>query len=149
MELTISKMTVEDLDLIAKNLNKDFDSFWTYSIFKSELENSNSKYIVAKQNSEIVGFAGIWIAIDVAHITNIVVKKDMRKNGIGSLLLQELINMCKKLKLNEITLEVSEKNSAAIHLYQNFGFKQVGLRKKYCKNGDNAIIMTIEKIYKI
>ena len=109
MELTISKMTVEDLDLIAKNLNKDFDSFWTYSIFKSELENSNSKYIVAKQNSEIVGFAGIWIAIDVAHITNIVVKKDMRKKGIGSLLLQELINMCKKLKLNEITLEVSEK----------------------------------------
>ncbi|MBR3002640.1 MAG: ribosomal protein S18-alanine N-acetyltransferase [Clostridia bacterium] len=145
MRLEINKMTVKDLNLISKNLYDDFDDFWTYSVFKSELENNNSKYIVAKQNNEIVGFAGIWIAIDVAHITNIVVKKSMRKNGIGSLLLQELINMFKKLGLNEITLEVNEQNSSAIHLYQNFGFRQVGLRKKYYRNGDNAIIMTRDK----
>ena len=140
--MEIKKMTVFDLDSIAENLQTDYDDFWNYNVFKSELENENSKYIVAHQNNCIVGFAGIWIAIDVAHITNIVVKKDLRKTGIGTLLLQELINMCKNLQIKEITLEVNEHNVSAIKLYEKFGFKQVGLRKKYYNNEDNALIMT-------
>lgn len=140
--MEIKKMKVSDLDSIVENLYEDFDDFWNYNVFKSELDNENSKYIVAKQNDEIVGFAGIWIAIDVAHITNIVVKKDIRKSGIGSLLLQELINMCQRYKMKEITLEVNEHNLAAIQLYKKFNFNQVGIRKKYYNNQDNAIIMT-------
>ena len=142
--MEIKEMTVSDLDLIADYLYEDFDDFWNYNVFKSELENKNSKYIVAKENDSILGFAGIWIAVDVAHITNIVVKKDLRKKGIGSLLLQELIKMCEELKMQEITLEVNEHNSNAIGLYKKFGFEQVGLRKKYYRNQDNAIIMTID-----
>ncbi|MBR3163522.1 MAG: ribosomal protein S18-alanine N-acetyltransferase [Clostridia bacterium] len=144
MKIEINKMSVSDLDLIAEKLYEEFDDLWNYNVFKSELESENSKYIVAKQNDEIIGYAGIWIAIDIAHITNIVVKKDMRRTGIGSLLLQELINMCKELKILEITLEVNEHNSNAISLYKKFGFEQVGLRKKYYRNQDNAIIMTID-----
>ena len=140
--MEIKEMTISDLDSIADNLQTNYDDFWTYTVFKSELENNNSKYIVAKQNNEIVGFAGIWIAIDIAHITNIVVKKDLRKQGIGTILLQELIKLCKELKMNEVTLEVNENNSKAINLYKKFGFEQVGLRKKYYRTGDNAIIMT-------
>lgn len=140
--MEIKEMKISDLDSIADNLLTDFDDFWTYTVFKSELENNNSKYIVAKQNNEIVGFAGIWIAIDIAHITNIVVKKGLRKQGIGTILLQELIKLCKELKMNEVTLEVNENNSKAINLYKKFGFEQVGLRKKYYRTGDNAIIMT-------
>ena len=140
--MIIKKMEVKDLDLIADTLEKDYDDFWNYNVFKSELENENSKYIVAKQNDEVIGYAGIWIAIDVAHITNIVVKKDKRKTGIGNYLLQELINMCKCLELTEITLEVNEKNEAAINLYKKNGFEEFGLRKKYYRTGDSAIIMT-------
>ena len=135
-------MSVQDLEEIKNILLSDFDDFWNYNVFKSELLNPNSKYIVAKKENEIVGFAGIWIAIDIAHITNIVVKKDLRKQGIGTIILQELIKLCKELKMNEVTLEVNENNSKAINLYKKFGFEQVGLRKKYYKNTDNAIIMT-------
>ena len=142
MKIEITKMTVSDLDSFSDKLITDFDDFWNYNVFKSELENENSKYIVAKQDNDIIGFAGIWIAIDIAHITNIVVKKDMRNNGIGSKLLQELINMCKELKMKDITLEVNEHNVVAINLYKKYEFKQVGLRKKYYNNTDNAIIMT-------
>ena len=130
MDIQICKMTLTDLDLIAGNLSQDFNDFWNYTVFKSELENKNSKYIVAKQNNEIIGFAGIWIAIDIAHITNIVIKKDCRKLGIGSQLLQELINICKELNLKEITLEVNEHNQPAINLYQKFNFKQMRPTKK-------------------
>ena len=142
MKIEITKMTVSDLDSISDELITDFDDFWNYNVFKSELENDNSKYIVAKQDNNIVGFAGIWIAIDIAHITNIVVKKDMRNNGIGSKLLKELINLCKELNLKEVTLEVNENNISAINLYKKNAFKEVGLRKKYYNNTDNALIMT-------
>lgn len=142
--MEITKMTVKDLDFISDNLEQDFNDFWNYNIFKSELENPHSKYIVAKKSTEIVGFAGIWIAIDVAHITNIVVKNNLRKSGIGSLLLQKLIDMCHELNLTEITLEVNEHNLPAIKLYEKFGFKHVGTRKKYYNRTDDALLFTIK-----
>lgn len=142
MQIKINKMNIDDLNKISPVLLKEFDDFWNYNIFKSELENENSKYVVAKNNDEIVGFAGIWISIDEAHVTNIVTKKDLRKNGIGSTLLEELINLSKNLNLVSITLEVNENNLDAIKLYEKFGFEKLGIRKKYYNNTDNALIMT-------
>lgn len=142
MQIKISKMNIDDLNKISPILLTEFDDFWNYNIFKSELENENSKYVVAKNNDEIVGFAGIWISIDEAHVTNIVTKKDLRKNGIGSTLLEELINLSKNLNLVSITLEVNENNLDAIKLYKKFGFEKLGIRKKYYNNTDNALIMT-------
>lgn len=142
MQIKINKMNIDDLNKISPVLLTEFDDFWNYNIFKSELENENSKYIVAKNNDEIVGFAGIWISIDEAHVTNIVTKKDLRKNGIGSTLLEELINLSKNLNLVSITLEVNENNLDAIKLYEKFGFEKLGIRKKYYNNTDNALIMT-------
>lgn len=75
---SISIMTLDDLEEIKENLEKDFDNFWNYNIFKSELENTNSTYFVAKENDKIIGFAGILIVLDEADITNIVVNKDSR-----------------------------------------------------------------------
>lgn len=142
MQIKINKMNIDDLNKISPVLLKEFDDFWNYNIFKSELENENSKYVVAKNNDEIVGFAGIWISIDEAHVTNIVTKKDLRKNGIGSTLLEELINLSKNLNLVSITLEVNENNLDAIKLYEKFGFEKLGIRKKYYNNTYNALIMT-------
>lgn len=142
MQINIDKMTVSDLDEISDILFSDFDDFWTYNIFKNELENENSKYIVAKVEDKIVGFAGIWIAIDEAHITNIVTKKSFRQNGIGTKLLDNLIKLSKSLNINSITLEVKESNLPAGILYEKAGFEVVGIRKKYYNNLENAIIMT-------
>lgn len=141
--IEIKNMTVSDLDSIKDILYTDFDDFWSYNIFKSELENENSKYIVAKLNNEIIGFGGIWQVIDEAHITNIVTKKNFRNLGIGSLLLENLINICKNSnKINSITLEVNEDNVIAQKLYEKFDFKVIGKRKNYY-NGKAAIIMTL------
>ena len=137
-------MTILDLDSIKDTLSTDFDNFWNYNVFKSELENENSKYIVAKFNNEIIGFAGIWITIDEAHITNIVTKKAYRNQGIGSLLLKNLIEICKNLKskISSLTLEVNEENISAQNLYKKFNFEILGKRKKYY-NDKAAIIMTL------
>ena len=76
--LIIEKMTTSDLNQIADILETDFDDFWNYNVFKSELENPNSTYFVVKFDGEIVGFAGVLVVFDEADITNIVVKKSFR-----------------------------------------------------------------------
>ena len=136
-------MNLQDLENIKDCLLTDFDNFWSYNILKQELENGKSKYFVAKQENEIVGFAGILLIIDQVNIMNIVVKKDKRNFGIGSSLLEEIIRYSKIHNATSITLEVNEKNIPAIKLYEKYGFKQVGLRKKYYNNEDNAILMDL------
>ena len=144
MNIIIEKMTKEHLDKIKENLKEDFDEFWNENVLKNELENPASTYIVAKdEQNNIVGYAGIWQPIDEAHITNIVTKKDKRRNKIGTRMLEELIKVAKEKKLKDITLEVNVNNIPAINLYKKYNFKEVGIRKKYYNNSDDAIIMTL------
>ena len=140
--MKIENMNLEHLHKIENVLENEFDNFWNYNILKSELESENSKYIVAIEDSAVLGFAGILILPDSTEITNIVVRKDKRKKGIGKLLLDKLILITKNINKESISLEVNEKNEAAIKLYENAEFKKVGLRKKYDSNIDDAIIMT-------
>lgn len=138
-------MTQADLEEISPTLSSDFDNFWSVSILKSELANPNSYYFVAKISDQIVGFAGIWKSVDDVHITDIVVKKDLRHSGIGSQLIEHLITKSKQL-LNEtgsLTLEVKESNVNAQKLYQKYGFTTLGIRKNYYGINENAIIMTL------
>lgn len=139
----IAKMTLDDLNSIKDNLISDFDDFWNYSVFKSELESDSSHYLVVKDNSKIIGFAGIKVTVPDCDIMNIVVKKDFRNQGIGSLLLKELINLSKSLKVQNLFLEVNEKNRPAILLYNKFGFKKISTRKNYYKD-NNAIVMKLD-----
>ena len=74
----IDFMKLDDLENIKDILESEFDDFWNYNIFKSELENSNSTYFVVKHDGKIVGFAGVLVVLDEADITNIVVKKSFR-----------------------------------------------------------------------
>ena len=140
-EVQITEMSLFDLENIKDILISDFDDFWNYNILKEELESSNSKYIIAKTNDgEIIGFAGIKIIVDTADIMNIVVKKSWRKQGVGNLLLSNLISICKISNLSSLSLEVNEDNLPAIHLYEKVGFKKIGLRKNYY-NWKDGIIM--------
>ncbi len=140
--IEINKMTLEDYEKIKDNLQKDFDDFWTPTILENELKNENSRYVVAKENNKIVGFAGIIILPDDIEITNIVTKKSERKKGIGKLLLDKIIEISKEEKKELLSLEVNEKNLIAINLYSKFGFEKVGIRKKYYNGIEDAIIMT-------
>ena len=136
-------MKLEDLDCIKNILLTDFDDFWNYDIFKTELESKNSKYIIAKMGNEIVGFAGVKVVLEQADIMNIVTKKNCRNKGIGSLLLKSLIDICKDLNVSSIMLEVDENNLSAIHLYKNFGFEILNTRKNYY-GINSALIMRKE-----
>ena len=72
---------------------------------------------------------------------NIAVKKDYRRQGIATLLLNHILNICKEKEINTIHLEVNEENFSAISLYQKLGFKECGRRKQYYDNTYDAILM--------
>ena len=140
--MEITEMTLDDLELMKDTLYSDFDNFWSYNILKQELENEKTTYVVAKENNEIVGFAGMMVFMDEATLNNIVVKKSCRGRGIGGELLEALIEICADLNMKSFTLEVNVSNIPAIKLYEKFGFQNLGIRKKYYNNSQDAYIMT-------
>lgn len=147
MKIKIEKMIIDDLENIKDVLISDFDDFWNYNVLKTELLNETSYYIVAKNPENIiVGFAGVQFILDEASITNIVARKIYRHQGIGTLLLKNIILISKQKNMSSITLEVNENNSYALSLYNKLGFEKIGLRKKYYNGVDNAIIMRLSMV---
>ena len=141
--MELRDMNLSDLDKISNKLN-EFDDFWTIGIFQDELKNPNCHYIVAIDNNEIIGFGGVSIVLDEATVNNIAVRLDKRSNGIGTLILQKLIDLSKSYNTNSITLEVNVNNLHAIKLYEKYGFKNLGFRKNYYNGNTNAYIMTLK-----
>ena len=127
--MEIFTMTLEDLEQMKNTLYSDFDNFWSYNVLKQELENDKTKYIIAKEKNEVVGFAGISVIFDEATLNNIVVKKSYRGKGIGGEMLETLIDLCSDMNLKTFTLEVNVENTPAIKLYEKFPAEKVTPRK--------------------
>ena len=143
--ISVSLMSLSDLEMIKDVLQTDFDDLWNYDILKEELSCTNSKYIVVKNKdtNTIIGFAGIKIILDEAELMHIVTRKSWRNKGIAGLMLNTLIEICKNNKIRLLNLEVNIANSIAINLYKKYNFKQVGLRKKYYNNTYDAVLMSL------
>lgn len=95
----------------------------------------------------IKGFLGFWIMADEAHITSIATGRDFRRQGIGELLIQAVLDMSIRRKARIVTLEVRISNTTAQQLYTKYGFNQVGLRRGYyTDNREDALIMSTDHI---
>jgi ribosomal-protein-alanine N-acetyltransferase len=95
----------------------------------------------------VLGFIGLWMMVDEAHIINLAVRSEARGNGIGELLLISSIDLAARLKAQVLTLEVRTSNKLAQRLYAKYGFNEVGVRKGYyTDNKEDALIMTTDNI---
>lgn len=100
---------------------------------------------VAQDLETIVGYAGLWLMVDSAHVTTIAVDPPYRGEGIGELLLVGLIDKAIALGAREMTLECRVSNYIAQALYRKYTFRSSGLRKRYYSDdGEDALIMTTE-----
>lgn len=120
-----------------------FPTPWSKKSFENEIENNKfAKYIVAKKDDIVIGYAGMWLILDESHITNIAVHPEYRGIGAGNCLLEALIEICRIESVNHMTLEVRKSNVVAQNLYKKYGFAQEGLRKGYYgDNKEDALIM--------
>lgn len=101
-----------------------------------------AKYIVAVVDGNVAGYGGIWLILDEGHITNIAVDEKYRGLGLGSKLLEGLIQLCIDRNIRAMTLEVRKSNEVAKSLYKKYGFIEYGIRPNYYQdNNEDAIIM--------
>lgn len=99
------------------------------------------------QLASIVGFAGLWLMVDDAHVTTIAVHPEYRHRGLGELMLSSLIEHAYDIGARMVTLEVRVTNSVAQNLYHKYGFHEAGLRRRYYSDNDeDALIMWTEPI---
>lgn len=141
--IVIRPMMAEDIEAVLVIEQNSFSSPWSREAFQAEVcDNDLAHYLVMENNKKIIGYGGMWIIIDEAHVTNIAILPDCRGNGFGKLLLKELIQIAKVKGANKMTLEVRVSNVAAIKLYNSFDFKECGRRLGYyTDNNEDAIIM--------
>ncbi len=97
--------------------------------------------------ASIIGFAGLWLMVDEAHITTIAMHPDYRRLGLGEMMLASLIDIAYEIGAKWVTLEVRVSNYAAQNLYRKYGFREAGLRHRYYSdNQEDALIMWTEEI---
>ncbi len=95
----------------------------------------------------VVGYAGLWLMVNEAHITTIAVAPDYQGRGVGELMLLALIDRSIALDALAVTLEVRVTNHVAQSLYRKYTFHETGVRKRYYSdNGEDALIMTTEDV---
>jgi len=131
---------LEDIDEINR---LSFSDPWSKSLIAQDMSNPSSFYAVATEDGIAVAYAGMTVIAGEANITNIAVHPKRRREHIGEILLEKLIEYCIENNLLLITLEVRRSNIAAISLYRKMGFSIEGERRKYYSdNGEDALIMT-------
>ncbi|WP_158738713.1 ribosomal protein S18-alanine N-acetyltransferase [Alteribacillus sp. YIM 98480] len=142
---TIRFMEEKDLEGVLRVEHNAFQIPWTRYAFVNELTNNQfAHYLVAEWEEEIIGYCGVWIIIDEAHITNIAVHSSYRGRKIGETLLVNALEMAFTYGAKTMSLEVRVSNMTAQSLYKKLGFQAGGIRKNYyTDNYEDALVMWV------
>lgn len=141
-------MTVADLPEVQAIEKASFTTPWPPQAYRSEIEtNRLASYLVVRCGGRVIGYAGVWLMVDEAHITTFAVHPRWRRRGVGEHLLLALLDVAIARGASEATLEVRLSNLPARRLYEKYGFRPVGLRPRYyTDDNEDALIMTTEPL---
>ncbi len=143
LRVVITRMTAADIDDVLLIEGQSFPTPWSRHAFQREVgENIFARYYVARKEGQVLGYAGMWLVVDEAHVTNIAISPDYRRQGFGQVLMQYLIAQAAQEGATYMTLEVRRGNHPAQSMYRGLGFRPVGTRKGYYSDtNEDAIIM--------
>jgi [ribosomal protein S18]-alanine N-acetyltransferase len=142
-DVAVLDMELEHIDDVLEIEELSFKTPWNRDAFIAELtKNKCAKYKVISSDNKIIAYAGMWILLDEAHITNIAVHPEYRGAGLGKEILDSIIKEARRSGVSSMTLEVRVGNTAAINLYKKYGFVEAAIRKGYYQDtNEDAIIM--------
>jgi len=143
-DIFIRPMMGGDIESIARIERQSFTTCWNTQAYVTELSNPNAVYLVALYGGRVVGYCGLWVIMDEAHVTTIAVDPSVRGHRVGERLLVEMLLGAQRKGATRATLEVRETNDHAKRLYAKYGFTWVAIRKGYYSdNNENADIYWI------
>jgi ribosomal-protein-alanine N-acetyltransferase len=147
--IEIKSMVMEDLDEILAIENSSFSKPWSRDVFVRELQIPVSRNLVAKickdRYDEIAGYVTYWIVAGELQVHKICVREDLRKSGVASSLMAEMIRLSFREGIVLCSLEVGRSNEGAKRLYEKFGFEVIDIRPHYyAESGDDAMILSID-----
>nr|WP_320536181.1 ribosomal protein S18-alanine N-acetyltransferase [Pseudarthrobacter sp. IC2-21] len=141
-------MTLDDVSAVNALEQRLFPAdAWPLEMFLAELTQPETRrYVVAESGGAIVGYAGLMCIEPVADVQTIAVVPEFEGRGIGSALLTRLIDEARRRGAADVLLEVREDNPRAQQLYVRFGFEQIHVRRKYYRDGVDALIMRLQLV---
>jgi [ribosomal protein S18]-alanine N-acetyltransferase len=141
-DLEISHLTTNDIGEIVEIESASFTIPWTFQMVSEELANPRSNCYKLTLSNEVIGYFCFWAVLDEAHLMNIAIHPDHRKQGYGAKLMSILETFARGMNLTKILLEVARGNKPARKLYKKMGYKSVGFRKAYyVADKQDAILM--------
>jgi [ribosomal protein S18]-alanine N-acetyltransferase len=141
-ELVFEPMVAADLPQVMELERLAFPNPWTAGLFLHELKLSFSRLYLARNAARrLLGYACWWLVGDEVHILNVAVHPDARRNGTGRALVQRVVEDALAHNAASVSLEVGRTNEPATALYRSMGFSEVGLRRNYYGQGEDAVIM--------
>lgn len=144
MEITLRPMREEDLEQVLEIESASFSRPWTKRHFLDELESPfGHPFVAFVSDGTLAGYLCLKQLLDEAEILDVAVAAAMRGRGVGGRLVREAITLARERGAVVLSLEVREGNDAAISLYRRLGFHEVGRRKRYYDNGEDAVLMDI------
>ena len=146
----IRPFEVDDIPAVAALEAANQPQPWTEGILEDELAAENRSYLIAEDEGAfglagVIGFAGVMVVGEEAHVTNLLVAEEDRRRGVGKALMLGLVDAALEMGARHLTLEVRSKNEAARSFYAHFGLAPVGVRKGYYGD-DDALIMWVHDI---
>ena len=130
-EITVRRATAEDVDALLQMENECFTDPWDRRTFEGLISNPAVYFIIAENSGVPIAFGGMTVIIDECEILNVAVRPEMRQKGIGRLMVNEILDVCRNLDVVTVFLEHRESNVAAASLYESMGFVPYGIRKRY------------------
>jgi ribosomal-protein-alanine N-acetyltransferase len=139
-----SDMAVEHLPEVLAIERVSFPTPWTGPLFLQELQVAFSRIILARRpGAPIAGYVCRWFVADEVHVLNVAVAPQFRTQGLGGLLMHEILREARENQATAVTLEVRRGNRPGRRLYESFGFEEVGLRRNYYGRGEDALILRL------
>ncbi len=140
----IRPMTRRDIPEVATLEQAVYPQPWSVRVFFDELAQPNRAYFVAEDEGVVVGYGGLLLVEDDAHITTLAVSPEARRDRLGTRLMLALVESALEAGVHHLTLEVRMSNATARKLYERFGFSPVGLRKDYYREEDALVMWAID-----
>ena len=145
IDLEISLFEREDIPSLVQIEGEEFSTPFKEKDFISSYESEISNVLVAKVNGSLAGYVSFNVIIDECQIINFATRNIFKRQGVGTAVMNALIEHCRALGVCKYFLEVRESNEAAISLYKKHGFVPVGISKgHFSLPRENAVLMNLE-----